>query len=555
MPYLVHHMLTESTARSPDREALVDGGRRLSYAAAAQQVGAIAAHLQALGVASGDRVAIQLKPDLDLPLAILGTAMAGAVFVPVHHGLFPDQVAHVLTDSGATVLVTHGPQLRKLEPVLPQAPALRHVVAKEFDGDAIAGLDVHDLDTIAQASAADLPDLAIGKDLAAIIYTSGSTGRPKGVMLSHANILAGARIVSDYLALTQDDRLLAALPLSFDAGLNQLTTALLTGAATVMVDFRVGRDITRRLADERITGLAGVPSLWSLLSQPSSGLSRRSAPDLRYITNTGGAMPQNVLHALRTALPGTDVVLMYGLTEAFRSTYLPPAELDRRPTSMGRAIPDTRILVVGADGKPCAPGEIGELVHHGPTVSLGYWGRPDLTQKVLRPHPLPAPGQAAPDLVCYSGDLVRADEDGYLYFVGRRDNQIKSAGFRISPTEVEEVVCDAGPVRQAAVVGVPDPILGQHLVAFVILREGGDDADADAMLARCSARMPRHMVPKRIVVTDTLPATASGKVDYAALRAMAGGGTQAEAQESEQEPEPGPSPPRLVPALAAGSRH
>jgi acyl-CoA synthetase (AMP-forming)/AMP-acid ligase II len=271
------------------------------------------------------------------------------------------------------------------------------------------------------------------------------------------------------------------------------------------------------LVDEQITGLAGVPSLWSLLSQPSSGLGKQPLDDLRYITNTGGAMPLNVLEKLRSLLPNTEVFLMYGLTEAFRSTYLPPQELDRRPTSMGKAIPNTEILVLHEDGRPCGPGEVGELVHRGPTVSLGYWGHPELTNQVLRPHPFTAPGRAQGDLVCFSGDLVKRDEEGFLYFVGRRDNQIKSSGFRVSPTEVEEVICKVAAVRQAAVVGAPDPVLGQHLVAFAIPEENAELDSAD-ILVKCAGALPRHMVPKRMEIVSELPMTSSGKVNYPLLR-------------------------------------
>src|SRR5262249_8340989 len=234
-------------------------------------------------------------------------------------------------------------------------------------------------------------DVSIEKDLAAILYTSGSTGKPKGVMLSHAQVMAGSSIVSAYLEIAEADRILAILPFSFDAGLNQLMTAFQQGGTLILLTFVFAREIVEMLARERATGLAGVPTLWSLLAQPSSSLRKTPLPDLRYITNTGGAMPQAVLADLRRALPGTRVFLMYGLTEAFRSTHLPREELDRRPTSMGKAIPDTEILVVNEDGKPCKPGEVGELVHRGPTVSLGYWGQPELTARVLRPHPFLPP--------------------------------------------------------------------------------------------------------------------------------------------------------------------
>jgi acyl-CoA ligase (AMP-forming) (exosortase A-associated) len=523
MQYLLHHMLQECAIRDSNQEALVAGEQRLDYGTMAQLVAALANGQQERGIKRGDRVAIFLPPSIELPLAIFAVSQAGAVFVPIHHGLFPEQVAHILRDCGATALITDGTRLRKLGEVLPQTPELKFSVVLNAT-EPWPGLPIHDFDSLCRGPVSRFADSCIEKDLAAILYTSGSTGRPKGVMLSHANLLAGAAIVADYVKLTKADRLLAALPLSFDAGLNQLTSAMHQGATTVMIEFRFGREITKKLADERITGLAGVPSLWSLLAQPSSGLGKQSLPELRYITNTGGAMPQHVLEQLRKLLPCTEVYLMYGLTEAFRSTYLPPEELDRRPTSIGKAIPNTEILVLDDEGEICEPGKVGELVHHGPTVSLGYWGHPELTSRVLRPHPHPPAGRDEGDLVCYSGDLVRKDEDGFLYFVGRRDNQIKSAGFRISPTEVEEVICRVAPIRQAAVIGVPDPVLGQHLIAFVIPEERNDETielEPLEILTKCAAALPRHMVPKRIELVDELPLTSSGKVNYPKLREQA----------------------------------
>jgi acyl-CoA synthetase (AMP-forming)/AMP-acid ligase II len=255
-------------------------------------------------------------------------------------------------------------------------------------------------------------------------------------------------------------------------------------------------------------------------------LARLDWPDeavesLRYITNTGGAMPTATLAALRAKLAKTQVFLMYGLTEAFRSTYLPPEELDRRPTSMGRAIPDTEILVINESGGLCPPGEIGELVHRGPTVSMGYWGQPELTARVLRPHPFQLPEVGDVEKVCYSGDYVKIDEDGFLYFVGRRDTMIKSSGFRISPTEVEEVLFKSGLVKAAAVIGIPDEVLGQTIKAFVVGRDG-EGLEVEKLRDFCAAGMPRHMVPKAIEVLDEMPKTTSGKVDYPALRRREG---------------------------------
>jgi acyl-CoA synthetase (AMP-forming)/AMP-acid ligase II len=298
-------------------------------------------------------------------------------------------------------------------------------------------------------------------------------------------------------------------------------TAFQQGGTLVLMTFVFAREIVQTLRAERISGLAGVPTLWSLLAQSNSSLQKHEFPSLRYITNTGGRMPQTVLAVLRKALPTTQIFLMYGLTEAFRSTYLPPEELDRRPTSMGKAIPDTEILVVNERGEPCKPGEVGELVHRGPTVSMGYWGQPELTARVLRPHPFLPAELGDSERVCYSGDLVRTDEDGFLYFVGRRDNMIKSSGFRVSPTEVEEVLFQSNTVQQAAVIGIPDDVLGQSIKAFVVAKEGVE-VRTESLLEFCAEKMPRHMLPKQIEVLEALPKTPSGKIDYPALRRREG---------------------------------
>jgi acyl-CoA synthetase (AMP-forming)/AMP-acid ligase II len=306
------------------------------------------------------------------------------------------------------------------------------------------------------------------------------------------------------------------LPFSFDAGLNQLMTAFQRGGTMVLINFVFAKQIVEMLTRERITGLAGVPTVWTLLVQPNSGLQNNPPAALRYITNTGGAMPQTTLGTLRSWLPKTKIFLMYGLTEAFRSTYLPPEELDRRPTSMGKAIPDTEILVLNEAGQLCRPGEVGELVHRGPTVSMGYWGNREATDRVLRPNPLLPAELGDGERVCYSGDLVKTDEDGFLYYVGRRDAMIKSSGFRISPTEVEEVFFQSGKIRHAAAIGVPDELLGQAVKVFVVPRDG-EPVDTEALLAFCQEKLPRYMVPKLVEVLPDLPKTSSGKIDYPSL--------------------------------------
>jgi acyl-CoA ligase (AMP-forming) (exosortase A-associated) len=511
-------MLRRSTERYPQKEALVHGTQRLSYSDVDNTVTNLASGLTVAGLQRGDRIGIWLEPSVAQTVSIFAANRANAAFVPINHVLFPEQAAHIIADCGMKALITTRSRASAVSALVGNIASLCFFVVLEDGQPGECQLPTYSFEQLcASVPAKPLADVGIEKDLAAILYTSGSTGKPKGVMLTNAQVMAGASIVSTYLDITEAERILAILPFSFDAGMNQLMTAFQQGATLVLLNFAFAREIVQTLAQENITALAGVPTLWTLLAQPQSGLNKTPLPHLRYITNTGGAMPQTVLATLRKCLPTTRIFLMYGLTEAFRSTYLPPEELDRRPTSMGKAIPNTEILLVNEHGQPCKPGEVGELVHRGPTVSLGYWGKPELTNQVLRPHPFIAPELQDGEKVCYSGDLVKMDEEGFLFYVGRRDAMIKSSGYRISPTEVEEVLFQSGRVRGAAVIGVPDEVLGQHVKAFVVPKDQ-DAADADALIAFCAEKLPRYMVPKSVEYIDELPKTSSGKVDYPTLR-------------------------------------
>jgi acyl-CoA ligase (AMP-forming) (exosortase A-associated) len=522
MDFLIWHLLRDSSRRAADKEALVHNDQRLSYREVARRTAGFAAGLRERGLKRGDRVGIYVEPSVAQVISIFGISQSEGVYVPINALLHAEQVRHIACDCGMKAIVTTQAKLASLLEVIPEIPSLEFLVVVGKPDPSWATLPVYGFEEIcATEPPAVWRETSIEKDLAAILYTSGSTGKPKGVMLSHSNVVAGSRIVSTYLDITEKDRILAVLPFSFDAGMNQLMTAFERGATLVLINFVFAREIVQALIRENVTGLAGVPTLWSLLAQPNSTLDKQPLPALRYITNTGGAMPQAVLKVLRKVLPSTKVFLMYGLTEAFRSTYLPPEELDRRPTSMGKAIPDTEILVLNEEGQLCKPGEPGELVHRGPTVSLGYWNRPEDTARALRPNPLLPPEMGECEKVCYSGHLVKMDEDGFLYFLGRRDAMIKSSGFRISPTEVEEVLFQTGKLRGAAVIGLPDEVLGQSIKAFVVPRDG-ETLDAESLLAICAEKMPRYMVPKAVEVLGELPKTSSGKVDYPALRRREG---------------------------------
>ena len=371
MSDLIHDGLFDSARRTPSAEALAHGAWRLDYAGLADEVERAAGALLAAGVQRGERVAIYLEKRIENVVAMFGAAAIGAVFVPVNPQLKAAQVSHILADCNVRVLLTSPERLAQLGDLAATLPDLHSVY---LTGAGTWAPPLHSWQDALQAPAPGelTRRRVIDADVAAILYTSGSTGKPKGVVLSHRNMVAGARSVASYLKNGAHDRILSVLPLSFDYGLSQLTTAFLMGASVVLMNHLFAKDIVKAVVEEGITGLAAVPPLWIQLA----GLDWPRDCSLRYLTNSGGAIPVATVGALRAALPAAQLFLMYGLTEAFRSTYLPPSELDRRPDSMGRAIPNAEVMVVRPDGTPCAPGEPGELVHRGALVSLGYWNDP-----------------------------------------------------------------------------------------------------------------------------------------------------------------------------------
>ena len=519
MVTLVHHLLDEAVRHSPEKEALVDGERRVSYREMASCASNLAGALIARKLGRRDRVAIWLDKSIEEAVAFFGISLAGGVSVPVNSLLVERQVQHILNDCGVRYLVTTAARLGMHSEMLRSVKSLEAILlVDKADGGAAGTID----DVMRGPHGVSAHSFAlIGEDLAAILYTSGSTGQPKGVMLSHRNILAGSRIVCNYLGITSGERILSVLPFSFDAGLNQLFTAVEKRATLILLRFRFGEEIVRELRRERCTGLAGVPTIWAILAGSAPSLRRETLDSMRYFTNTGGPVPTATLRRIREAQPHVDFFLMYGLTEAFRSTFLPPSEVDRRPTSIGKAIPECEVFLVSENGTPCQPGEEGILVHRGPTVSLGYWNRPEDTARVLKQHPF-IPKDQGGDIVCYSGDRIRMDDEGYLFFVGRADAMIKSSGYRISPTEVEEVLVGSGLVAEAAVIGLADSSIGERVHGICVAFQG-TDVDQEALLEHCARELPRHMLPRSIELVDSLPRSPNGKIDYRSLKSARSG--------------------------------
>lgn len=522
-PYLLHHLIADSAERAPDATALSDGARRIDYGLLQDQIMRCANGLLGLGLKRAGRVAIYLEKRVEGVIACFSAAAAGGAFVPLNPLLKPAQVEHILRDCNVQVLVTSAARLASLSAVLAACPDLRSIVLVD-SSPGPAGDISHGIHAWADLVAGGPAGAAIhgtDQDMAAILYTSGSTGRPKGVVLSHRNLVAGAQSVASYLGNNRDDVLLAVLPLSFDAGFSQLTTAFHASARVVLLNYLLPRDVIRAMEREGVTGITAVPPLYIQLAQLE--WPQAIADTLRYFANTGGRMPRATLAALRSRLPRTTPYLMYGLTEAFRSTYLPPEEVDRRPDSIGKAIPNAEVLVLREDGSTCVPGEAGELVHRGPLVAMGYWNDADKTAQRFRPLPSGLAAREAglviPELAVYSGDTVRMDDEGFLYFVGRRDEMIKTSGYRVSPTEVEEIVHGTGLVGECVAIGIDDPVLGQKIRVIATHPQDGT-LDAAELLAECRTRMPAYMVPASIDVRPgPLPRNPNGKIDRAALAA------------------------------------
>ena len=418
------------------------------------------------------------------------------------------------------MLITSVDRATLLADVLPACKSLQHLII--IDGaarpEASPSLTVTNWQALQSDNQLVHPHIT-ENSIAAILYTSGSTGQPKGVMLSHRNLVLGAESVAQYLDTRTSDRLLAVLPLSFDYGLNQLITAFHAGASVVLMNYLLPRDIVRTVSRERITTLAGVPSLWMQLA--SLDWPTDITEHLHTLTNSGGHLPVPVIKNLRQRLPASRLFLMYGLTEAFRSSYLPPEELAIRPTSIGKAIPHAELAVVRPDGTACAPDEPGELVHAGPLVAQGYWNNPAATERHFRSPPAAMPNHSTSEKVLWSGDTVTMDADGYLYFVGREDAMIKTSGYRVSPTEVEAVLHASGQVDEAVVFGVPHPTLGQAIVAVIASTtstQTGETTFTQQLLDNCRAALPAFMLPAHIEHRQQLPKTPNGKIDRRRLK-------------------------------------
>ena len=501
---LLHDHLFDAAARVPDKLALVCGDHRVTYRELAQRVTALANTLVGLGVERGDRVVVFADNTVETVVSFWGALAANAVVSIVNPLTKTDKLAYLLNDCRARVMISDAHLARVFTPVLAQAPHLKAVIVSGEHGEHVAWKDA-----IAKPGA--LPARrCIDIDLASIIYTSGSTGEPKGVMLTHRNMLTACASISEYLRIADDEVILGVLPLAFDYGLYQMIMAFAAGARLVLErSFAFPPQVLKRVVEEKVTGFPGVPTIFAVLAGMTT-LDQYDFSAIRYVTNTAAALPVKHITMLRGLFPQARVYSMYGLTECKRCTYLPPEDIDRKPESVGIAIPNTELWLVDENDNKLGPNQVGQLVIRGATVMKGYWEKPESTAKKLRPGPLPG------EQVLYTGDLCRLDDEGYLYFVGRMDDIIKSRGEKVAPKEVEAAIVNIPGVREAAVIGIPDELLGQAVKAFVVL-DPGATLDAKTIQKGCQATLENFMVPKVIEIVDELPRTTTGKIKKSGL--------------------------------------
>lgn len=504
---LVNSFLEQSAQRLPDKVCLVCDSQRLTYQAIDGMANRLANALVDHGVQRGDRVVLFMPNSVELVVAIFAVLKADAIFVVVNSSTKEQKLEYVIGNCRAAAAITTSAATGMMNGFIERVPSLQFVVVAGTGNDIYEADNAHLLpfDGLLGDYPASRPRCrSIDRDLACLIYTSGSTGDPKGVMSAHSNVVFAATSITTYLENTVDDVIINVLPFSFDYGLYQLLMAFKMGARLVLErSFAYPSHILKIAESERITGLPGVPTMFSMLLQMD--LSKYDLSSLRYLTNTAAALPGSHIQQIRRLFPHATLYSMYGLTETKRTLYLPPEQLDVRPDSVGIAIPGTEVWVEGDDGERLGAGRIGELVARGGHVMCGYWENPEATAERYRPGPVPG------ERVCYTGDLFRMDDEGYLYFVGRKDDIIKSRGEKVAPKEVENVLYMLPEVTEAAVVGVPDPILGEAIKAFVVVRNGA--LTENDVLGHCRSNLEDFMMPKYVELCDELPKNPSGKID------------------------------------------
>ncbi|MDR4498471.1 MAG: acyl-CoA ligase (AMP-forming), exosortase A system-associated [Candidatus Scalindua sp.] len=514
-------ILKDSSTRFLEKKAIASASKQITYKELEESSGKLAALLIENGAERGDRIGVYLPKSIEEVISIFAIGKAGGIFVLLNPVLKKNQVEHIANDCGIKILISNSYKLRNIDNMIHGFKSVLRIFLFEENFEQIPNISSKKIFPVSgfleKITDCLIQPICIPSDIATIIYTSGCTGTPKGIMTTHQNLMEGAEIISNYLNMNNDDVILSILPFSFDYGLDQLLTTIRVGGTIVLHDFLFSEETLKTMEEQKITGLAGVPAIWNRIVEMKNNTREHDFTSLRYITNSGGKLTRETIFRLMDVFPESKLYLMYGLTEAHRSTYLDPSMVRSKPDSIGKAIPNVEIYVLNKEDKMCKPGEVGELVHRGALISRGYWNDPFKTDEIFRQNPLTPSETFWSEKVVYSGDLVKSDEEGFLYYVGRRDEMIKKMGYRVSPVEVEEAISKMNKFWSVVAVGIEQKNLEQEIFCFVVLKKG----------AKCTKReilhflrnsLPSYMIPGEIIFKERVPHTPSGKIDRALLR-------------------------------------
>jgi amino acid adenylation domain-containing protein len=509
---LVNEFLEQSAEKFPDKVAIVCQDRRTTYLEIEASSNSLSHGLIDQDLNKQDRAAVYLDSSLESVVSLFAILKAGGVFLVINPQVKAQKAEYILNDCQVKTLFTDSHHLIEISAILPNCPDLKTIIITDSEKSAENELEkipqrIVSYPKILEDFPQDPPQKkCIDIDLASLIYTSGSTGVPKGVMCTHLNMASAASSIIEYLENTPEDIILNVLPISFDYGLYQVLMGLKFGGTVVLEKtFLYPYKIIDLLIKENITGFPIVPTIAAILLKLKN-LDKNEFPALRYLSNTAQALPPKFISELQNVFPTAKIYSMYGLTECKRVSYLPPSEIKKRPTSVGIAMPNTEVYIVDEEGNRIdKPDVVGELVVRGANVMKGYWNLPEETDSVYKPGPIPG------EKVLYTGDLFKQDEEGFLYFIARKDDVIKVAGERVSPKEIENVLHSIEGVNEAAVVGVDDDILGQAIKAFVSMKKGHNLSEDD-ILRCCAQNLESFMIPKYVEIVDELPRSAHGKI-------------------------------------------
>jgi len=507
--YLLQHLLENTVEKFPDKIAIKHKDREITFLELQNQSMQLGRKMKTLSPQQGEKIGILLDKSIEQVLSILGILYADKVFIIINPILHQKQIKHIIEDSEITTIITSSKFCSLVKDSV-EKNSIINVLKEEVFNEMEKNIGCQSI--VCEN---------ISDDVSNIIYTSGSTGTPKGVVISHRNLIDTANNSTEHLKVNEDDRILCCLPLNFDYGLNQITSTILKGCTLVLYDYTVPTALLKALSDEKITRFPALPPIWASIFNPKlcrvdEEIVKYDFSNLKYIYNTGAKLPVPHVKRIRELFPKVELFLMYGFTEAFRSTFLDPKEVDKRPDSVGKALPSVKIEIIDKDGNPCKPGEVGELIHRGSGLAKGYWKSPELTAGVYRQNPLLQEGGMYNDVVAYSGDFAKKDEEGFIYFVDRKDCIIKTSGYRVSTIEVESLIMGCEGVSEVVVFGLQDDMLGKKIRAVVV----AENKTANDIKKYCEKEAPFYMVPKEVFIATNLPKTSTGKLDRPRIKEL-----------------------------------